>query len=622
MCGIAGFTSFAPARFDRPAVLDALTDAQVHRGPDGRGTWIGPHCALGHRRLSILDPAGGAQPMATPDRRFHLIFNGEIYNHAELRGDLESRGPPLRTASDTEVLLGWLARHGPAGLDAVNGMFAFALWDEQEQTLLLARDRLGEKPLFYALVGPELAFASELKALRRFPALDLALRTDVLSSYLCFGYISAPATIHRGIHKLEPGRLLRFTCHGARIDTYWEPAFPAAPPPPRATAAAELRGLLTQAVQSRTRSDAPWGVWLSGGVDSALVAGLAATAITGRPLVTFSLGFDHPSYDETAFARLVAAYGQTRHEAFVLTAAEVADLAPAAVLSVDEPFADASIVPTYFLARHTARTVKTVLGGDGGDELFLGYPAFHAQPWAAALHALPGAPALLQALARLLPTSDAYRSPAYFLRQFAESLHAPADLRLLAWLGSASAPAARDLLAPALQVPPWTEQAGLPPRPLDRQVSQCIKRYLQDGILVKTDRAAMAHSLEVRAPFLDHRLVEWALARSPAQKSPRGRPKQLLKDAFADLLPPAIASRRKSGFMLPLASYLRGPLRPLLLDHCSESAVRRHGLLNPARVARLVQEHLTARVDHRKQLWSVLCLQMWLDQGATASPAR
>ena len=620
MCGIAGFTSFSRARSDRASVLDAMIDTQAHRGPDGRGAHLAPAVALGHRRLSIVAPQGGAQPMATADGGHVLVFNGEIYNHRELRAQLAARGLAPRDESDTAILLALLADRGAAGLAELNGMFALALWDARAETLLLARDRLGEKPIFYAQYGGDIAFASELPALLRHP--DVAADPDpaVLPDFLTFGYIPAPATIHRSVRKLEPGAFLLARRGRVEEGRYWALGFPDEEPAPRADAAEALRALLDDAVRIRTRSDAPWGVWISGGLDSSIMAALAARASTA-PLKTFSMGFDEQTYDESPYARAVAAALGSEHQATVLSAREVADIAPAAVLSAGEPFADASIVPTYWLSRHCARTVKTVLGGDGGDELFLGYPAFRAHRWAERLRALPGAAAALRGLAARLPVSGAYRSPRYFIGQFAASLAAPPETRLLAWLGCAAPAQAREVLAADLRAAGGAGAdrvagAAGPARVVDRLVAASLRFYLQDGILVKTDRAAMASSLEVRAPFLDHRVVEFACALPAAQRALGGVPKGLLKQAFSDLVPAPVLRRRKAGFMLPLAGYLRGPLLPWVRELCSAAAVRRHGWLDAAAVERMLQEHVAGRADHRKRLWSIICLQAWLEARA------
>ena len=621
MCGIAGFTTFAGARPDREAVLDAMTDAQRHRGPDGRGTYFAPAVALGHRRLSIISPQGGAQPMATADGRHVIVFNGEIYNHGELRAQLAARGVEPRDGSDTAILLALLADRGAAGLSELNGMFALALWDEREETLLLARDRLGEKPLFYARIGGDIAFASELPALLRHHGVAAEPDISVLPDFLTFGYVPAPATVYRAIRKLEPGAYLFIRRGEVVAGRYWALPFPDAEPAPRTDAAGAVRALLDDAVRLRTRSDAPWGVWLSGGLDSSIVAALAARASSAR-LKTFSMGFEESTYDESPHARAVAAAVGSEHEAAVLTARDVADIAPAAVLSAGEPFADASVVPTYWLSRHCARTVKTVLGGDGGDELFLGYPAFRAHRWAEALRVLPGAAAVLQRLAALLPVSGAYRSPRYFLSQFAASLAAAPETRLLAWLGCASPDQAGAVLSDEVRAAcgrpdaAWSGGAASPSRIADRLVRASLRAYLQDGILVKTDRAAMASSLEVRAPFLDHRLVELACGLPASQRAPGGQSKGLLKEACRDLVPGAVLRRRKAGFMMPLAAYLRGPLLPWVRALCSEAAVRRHGWLDAAVVDRIVREHLGGRADHRKRLWSIVCLQAWLEARA------
>jgi asparagine synthase (glutamine-hydrolysing) len=624
MCGIAGFTTFRSAREDAQEVLARMTRALAHRGPDGEGFYTDPFIGLGHRRLSIIDAAGGAQPMATPDRRFHLAFNGEIYNFVELRRELEAQGETFRTASDTEVLLRLLALEGTGALDRLDGMFALAFWDRHEERLLLARDRLGEKPIFFTVARGELVFASELKAVLLHPAVDARVSPAAVDKYLAFGYVPAPHTIFDGISAVTPGETITFTARGCERKAWWR--LPLSDTPVGAEAAdamaERLEALLSSSVRRRLRSDVPVGVFLSGGVDSSAVTALAVRH-AGAKLKTFSIGFPERSYDESPFAHEVARRFGTDHHHDVLTMDHAARILPEALATMDGPFGDASIVPTYFLAKLARRHVKTVLGGDGGDELFAGYPSFLAHRIVEALSFLP-VPLrdALNGILRRVPVSARYNSAGHLLHQFLKGAGIGPEIRFLLWMGCCGHATRNALLHPDLK------QALAPRDPFDevrdhvlrsslqdgfqRVTCLALKMYLPDDILTKVDRASMAHGLEVRSPFLDHHLVAHACAVPPSRKLRGFRSKAILKRAFKGALPDAILHRRKAGFMFPVAAGLRGAFRPMLEDACSESAVRRSGILEPKAVTRLMDDHLSGRRDHRRELWAVLCLQLWL----------
>ncbi|MBN1269085.1 MAG: asparagine synthase (glutamine-hydrolyzing) [Kiritimatiellae bacterium] len=623
MCGIAGFTTFHK-RLPRPDdAVRAMTATLVPRGPDGEGYHVADDVALGHRRLSIIDLEGGAQPMAADDGRYQLIFNGEIYNYIELREELEKRGRAFRTKSDAEVLLQQFAADGLKALDCLNGIFAFAVWDQQTRTLCLARDRLGVKPLYYAVCDGDLVFASELKALLKHPGIRREIDLLSVSKFFTFGYIPAPHTIFKGVHKLEPGAYLRFGEHGLHKGIYWDIPMEDNPISGRNVdeCAADIIEILQDAVRKQLRSDVPVGVFLSGGIDSSAITALAARAASTR-LHSFSVGFEESSYDESPYALTVARRYGTEHHHEVLSIQRAVKLLPDVMRILDEPFGDASIIPTYLLSKFTSEHVKVVLGGDGGDELFAGYPSFQAHKLAEKMSFLPttwrdG----LTRLARRIPVSHHYASVDFLVQQFLKGAGISPEIRFFMWMGCYgndqkarlfTDDVRRSLLRtnPFEDVINYVRQSGLV-NDFQRILYLCMKMYMQDQCLVKVDRASMAHSLEVRVPFLDHNLVEYACSIQSVYKLKGFTTKYVLKRAMRDILPRQIIRRRKAGFMIPLAKWLKEDLRDLVEDTCSPQALGEDGLFNPDYVRQMVNDHVNHVRDYRKQLWTLLCFQLW-----------
>lgn len=623
MCGIAGFTNFSSRSFDVEARLRRMTLPLRPRGPDGEGYYVQGPVALGHRRLSIIDLEGGAQPMSAEAGRYQIILNGEIYNYLELRSDLEARGRSFVTHSDTEVLLHQLILDGPGALQKLDGMFAFAFWDAGREQLLLARDRIGIKPLFYALCDGDLVFASELKALLQHPAVPRSIDPLSLHKYLAYGYVPAPHTLYRQVRKLEPGEYLVFDRLGLRRDFYWDIPLTDHPVSPgtRDECADEILRRLDRSVRLHLRSDVPVGIFLSGGLDSSAVTALAARA-GGAPLKTFSIRFEEDSYDESPYAAAVARQYGTEHHHEVLSRRQAAQLLPEALGILDEPLADASILPTYLLSRFTASRVKVALSGDGGDELFAGYPSFQAHRVVEHLSFLPAAwRDTLNRLARRIPVSHRYASLEHLARQFFKGAGLSPEVRFMLWMGCFGNTEKRQLLTPGIQAAIGLED------PFDdiyryvrrsrlsdsftRLLYLCMKMYLQDGVLVKVDRASMAHSLEVRVPLLDHSLVEFVSKIQPAYKLKGLTTKYIFKQAVRGLLPRRIIRRRKAGFMMPLASWLGQDLRSLVEDLCAPPRLRADGFFDPAFVRRLLDEHFGQVQDHRKQIYTLLCFQFW-----------
>jgi len=623
MCGIAGFTTLRHQPDSPEKALAAMTCALTHRGPDAEGAFADAAVRLGHRRLSILDLSGGAQPMSSPDGRWHIVFNGEIYNYVELRRDLETRGAVFRTQSDTEVLLQAWAEDGPDCLPRLNGMFAFAIWDAREKRLSLARDPLGIKPLYYSNHHGELIFASELRSLLKYPGLRPGLDPASINKYLAFGYIPAPSTAYAGIRKLEPGQMLVWSPAGRRTDYFWD--LPIEDNPVAAgtfdESAEKTRELLQEAVRYQLRSDVEVGILLSGGIDSSAVAALAAP-LAGKKLHSFSIGFAEASYNELPFAELVARRVGTEHHHQTLGPSDVVSALPKIYSGLDEPLGDASLVPTWFLSRLAASKVKTVLGGDGGDELFAGYPSFQAHLLVERLSFLPLAIRdAINHIIQRLPVSHNYKSLPFLLAQFVKGLGLPPEIRFLLWMGACGNPERRDLLADGVRdqlhrANPFEDVTRLAQRSglsggLERIFYLCAKLYLQECVLMKVDRASMAHSLEVRVPFLDVDLVSHAFSLRADYKMRGRQTKLILREALRRDLPEAILKRKKAGFAMPVAAWLQQDLKPWALDLTQSSLVDSTGILDPRAMRRMTEEHLSGQSDHRRSLWAVLAFLAW-----------
>ncbi|WP_243368670.1 asparagine synthase (glutamine-hydrolyzing) [Fundidesulfovibrio soli] len=623
MCGIAGFvhTGGEPLPQDAAQVLEGMTSRMAHRGPDGWGHMLRGPAALGHRRLSIIDLSSGGQPMEHHSGRCAVTFNGEIYNYREIKAELEARGHSFRTSSDTEVILaGWL-EWGPDCLDRFEGMFAFALWDDASRTLFCARDRFGKKPFFYTLQNGAFVFASELTALTQYPGLKLSVAPETLARFLAYEYVPTPDSIYREVRKLPPSHYLLLRDSQVVVEPYWQ--LPG-PEPTHATEeelCEELRERLTLAVKRRLVSDVPLGVFLSGGIDSSIVAGLMAQL--APRIKTFSIGFQEASYDESSYARLVAKRWETDHHERILAAEDCADLLPEIVTRFDEPMADPSIAPTYLLSKITREKVTVALGGDGADELFSGYEHFIGLKASRWYNALPGflRRGVVEPLCGVLPASEGYVNLRLGAATFLAGATKPEWLRIQTWLTA---------LHPAQQRALWLDQGmgalrgdnlyastkrifeRAPGSVMDKAAHTYARQFLLDYILVKVDRCTMMHSLEARAPFLDRGVAEFA-CRLPFDFKLRGlKRKYILKKALADVLPKEILTRNKRGFLIPVAKWLRGRLRPLVDELLGEAHLRAQGLFEPKAVRALVEEHASGRADRRKELWTLLVLQLWL----------
>lgn len=636
MCGIAGICRLDASPLDPQALqwVKAMTDRIAHRGPDGEGQWLnGPVC-LGHRRLSIIDLGTGGQPMHSVDGRYTIVFNGEIYNFAELKEELSKAGAHFQTSSDTEVILEGYRQWGVDCLARFNGMFAFALWDAVEQRLFCARDPFGKKPFFYTVQQGRLHFASELTALEQLrgqgAGLSLSLRPEAVMRYLAYEYVPTPQTVYGEVESLPPAHWLMLEGGSLRTGRYWDMPVPDENDR-RGTdqLCEELRILLARAVRRRMISDVPLGVFLSGGIDSSIVAGLMARQ-SSTPVKTFSIGFTEASYDESRYARIVAGAFGTDHNERVLSAEECADSLPGIISRMDVPMADASVAPTWLLSGVTREKVTVALGGDGADELWAGYEHYIGFKVAEWYNALPAVlrRKVVEPLARRLPSSAGYINPRLAVATFLRAAQAPAWQRVQTMLTAFTPDMQAEILdapfkaqAPGFLAP---ERLFAPTReqyehwrpysaaaPLARAFYVYVRQFMLDDILVKVDRCSMLHSLEVRAPFLDKDVAEFA-ARLPVGRKLHGfKRKWLLKRAFADLLPKEILYRNKRGFQIPVAEWLRGRMRPLVEDLLSADSLKAQGIFDPVAVRALVDEHVSGRADLRKPLWTLLVFQLW-----------
>lgn len=626
MCGIAGFLQYEqPAS---AAVVRRMCDAIRHRGPDDEGVHVDRGCGIGMRRLSIIDLSGGHQPIPNEDKSRWIVFNGEVYNFQDLRPKLEAAGHQFRTRSDTETILHLHEQDGLAAISQLRGMFAYALWDSRRQELLLVRDRFGKKPLYYAALPHGLYFASELKSL--WPAGVPRDRDDeALRTYLQFGYIPDPQTAYRAIRKLPPASWLRVDAKG-KIEqgSYWRLPAPNSGEAPaslrREEVCERIRAEFDEAVRLRMIADVPIGAFLSGGIDSSLVVASMARH-SNRPVRTFSIGFDSPGFlNELPYARLVADRYQTEHTELVVQPKEL-ELASKVAAMFDEPFADASALPTFLVSEMTVRSVKVALSGDGGDELFGGYHSFFEAEQRRSWDRIPAwIRGGLGPVSELLPYSAYGKnflrafSRSSSLERYAESISFTSHFqreRLFApaWLRNGGAARLRQLFGEAI-----LEGAD----PLSEAMYFEATAKLAGDILTKVDRTSMAASLEVRCPLLDHVLAEFAMTIPNAWKTQGGKGKLILVEAFTDRLPPELLDRPKWGFGMPLDGWFRGPLKTWLWDSLRSASFRDSGLVNAASLEDLLTEHDSGRRNNSVALWLLVVLAQWLaaqEQAAVAA---
>ena len=615
MCGFAAF-HHPEGRVPEQAWLRAASDLLRHRGPDDAGMLAEPGVGLAFRRLSIVDVASGHQPLANEDGTVWIAFNGEIYNHAVLRAELERAGHRYRTHSDTETLVHAYEEWGPSFVRRLHGMFAFAIWDRPRQRLFVARDHVGIKPLYWTQADGAFVCASEIKALFAFPGVERHADLDGVVQHLTLRYAAAPRTLFAGIHKLPPGHSLVVEAGEPRLERWWRAEYEPKTPLSPGLALAELERRLTQSVQSHLMSEVPLGALLSGGVDSSLVVALMSR-MSDRPVQTFSVGFDAPGpYSELPFARRVAEHCRTEHHELTVGAADLLRELPALVWHQDEPMSEPAAIPTYMVSRLARETVTVVLTGEGGDELFAGYPKYAVEPWARRLAALPG------------PIRDAFiggvvdRLPFRFRKlqvvgrsgRFRDESE-----RLAAWFAGFVGAEREHLVSQSLNghilagVEPFRAAlADTPARTaLDRMLDVDLRVWLADDLLVKMDKMSMAASVEARVPMLDLPLIEWAMRLGAEHKIQRLEGKVLLKRLARRLLPAEVVDRPKVGFTVPLSPWFRGELRELLGDTLLAPRCLQRGWFNPAAVRATVDDHLSGRRDRARELWTLLTLELW-----------
>lgn len=618
MCGIAGFWGQGGK-----AVGARMIATLTHRGPDYQAVWSEEQVTLAHARLSILDlDPRSHQPFFSADERYAIVFNGEIYNFQALRKQLQEKGYRFRTTSDTEVLLYAYVEWGVACLEKLRGMFAFAVYDRQAKRFFLARDPMGKKPLYYTFQPGLFAFASELKALWQHPAIPRRLSAQALQAYLVLDYVPTPLSISEGIYKLEGGHYLVVEeGRPATPQPYWSPPLPQKEAPPLPEALRQLDTLLHEAVQLRLIADVPVGVFLSGGIDSSLVAWYAQQH-SESPILTFSIGFEEASYDESDYAQRVAHHLGTAHHQQILTPQKALELVEEVFPQLDEPFADASILPTYFLSQFARQRVIVALGGDGGDELQAGYPTFVADRYAAWIAWWPK-PLVHLALAliqRILPPSDANIALDFKVRQFLRGFTGAPYQRHTRWLSSFLPEELPHLLQPAWAhhsrsildtlLGPYLDRLPPSAEPFAQTAFLYYKTYLQDDILVKVDRASMYNALEVRAPLLDRKVVEF-LASLPLSYRRRGsQTKWLLKKLMQGRLPDEILYRPKKGFGIPLPRWLREELRKPI----EAELLRPDPWFRAEVVKKLWQAHQARQANYRKLLWNLYTFKRFARQ--------
>ena len=628
MCGIVGIVHRDRTR---PVIADDLARmvrTLRHRGPDEEGSVTLPGVGLAMRRLSIIDLTGGQQPFTNEDAAVQLVANGEIYNFEEMKKELIARGHVFRSRTDIEVLVHAYEEYGDAFLGKIRGMFALALWDTRTHTLLAARDRAGEKPLYYALTDSGLVLASEIKALLVRPEVSRDLDIEALDQFLTYEYVIAPRTLFAAVKKLPAAHYLTYRDGQVTVTRYWDAAATEVRAWEEGEAAEALRTVLAKAVSSQLMADVPLGVFLSGGIDSSAIVALMSEAPARRngPVNTFSMGFEDGSYDELPYAREVAQrFGTCHREGTVRP--DLVELFEKLVVHLDEPFADVSLFPTYLLSQITRQHVKVALSGDGGDELFGGYDTYAAERLARQLaRILPRAamPALA-GLVGLFPPSERKKGLVNKVRRFTQGLvDAPATIEHYRWMTFLSADAKKRLYAPALQQALVGSDVYRPVREclrapsgddlLNRQLYADLSVYLADDILVKVDRMSMATSLETRAPFLDVDVMELAFS-MPGHLKIRGTErKYVLRRALRGLLPDSVLTRGKEGFSIPMKNWLRGSLAPLMDELLASERIAQRGWFNPLDVRRRVAEHKAGRENHAHTLFSLMVLERWAQE--------
>ncbi len=645
MCGIVGWANLdpeSPINKERETnLLREMCSEMHHRGPDAEGVVVSGQTGLGMRRLAVIDVNQRAtQPVFNRDRSISAVINGEIYNFKKLRQELRRKGYRFSSETDSEVLPNLYEEYNLRLFKKLEGMFAFALWNSRRKMLLLARDRFGEKPLYYGVFNRRLFFASELKALIKHPEVTTRLNIHALQHYLTFDYIPAPHSIYENIYKLPAAHFLELAEGKLKIAKYWDLSFHKRESPPSIEEAAEeLRSLLANSTKKRLVSDVPSGVLLSGGVDSSSIAAFAQQ-FSSEPIKTFSIGFNEASFNESDFAREVSEHLGTEHHEMRLSANRAARLIPEIATWLDEPISDSSILPTFLLSRFVKNNRVTVaLGGEGGDELFGGYPTYYAHKLAHRYEKIPRILRrnLIENLINRLPVSDKNMSFEFLAKRFITAVeHQDLVTRHYSLLGSFEMKQQETLLTDYVKSRNGNDVYAESRRHIEGCDSNNVVEkmqyldigfYLAENILTKTDRASMAVSLEVRSPFLDHKIAEFAASlpkdynlKCDTIKFVFGKTgKYILKKAVAPLLPPSVLKRPKQGFVIPAHSWIKGELKPLVYDLLSPDRLKIQGLFDPKYVQKMLVEHETGKQNHYKTIWNLLVFQLWFDNFGTKS---
>ena len=635
MCGICGIFNLALETAAQRERIDLMSARLIHRGPDSHGKFELPYLALAIRRLSIIDLQTGDQPLFNETGDVALVFNGEIYNYRELRRDLVQRGHHFKTHSDGEVIAHLYEEQGPDCVRQLNGMFAIALWDNGAKRLLLARDRAGEKPLFYWFRDNTLVFASEIKALFEYPGVGRKLDQEAVGQFFFYGYIPSPRSIFAEIRKLPAAHRMVIEGGQVRVEPFWrlqeylrKPGAPRVSRSEEKALVDELRTRVREAALSRLVSDVPLGVFLSGGVDSSTVVALMSELTPGN-VNTFSVAFPEKAFNEESYARLVARRFNTRHHVLVADKAQLLEGLEILADHLDEPLADPAVIPTFLISRFARKHIKVALSGEGSDELFGGYPMYIGARLAEYYLRLPRflRRQLFARLQPFFPLSSSAVPMGLFLRRFLAHVDKEPALRHQIWFGMFAPDELNRLFSPQFDCCAKPGQQIL--APLDRVREGAVfedaiaevtyldfRLYLEDDLLVKIDRASMACSLELRTPYHDHRLIEFAASLPTQLKVPTVQLKHLLKKAVSMWLPREIVYRQKRGFSVPVAEWMRGELRSWLDETLGEEKLKRNGLFSVSFVRRLLEEHWARQADHRRLLWPLFCFELWYDRWA------
>ena len=630
MCGICGIYNLENDRPITASQIQKMTDRLTHRGPDDSGMHIDRNFGMGMRRLSIVDLKQGQQPISNERETVHVVCNGEIYNHRALRQTLAAKGHTFRSRSDTEVIVHAYEEYGESFVKRLNGMFAFALWDKTERVLIIGRDRLGIKPLYYYHDQTHFGFASELRALTEADFIDRRLEPRAIDCLFTFEYIPAPLTMFQNVRKLLPGHLLKIRPDTLRTKKYWDLRWESNGHVGTQAVEHNLLSRLTESVSRQLMADVPVGAFLSGGLDSSLVVALMSQ-LSSHPIKTFSIGFAEAGFNELPYARIVAKHCGTDHHELTVNPNDI-ELIIQAIMALDEPLADPSIVPTLLVSRLAREHVKVVLSGDGGDELFAGYDCYRADRIASMYEKIPriARSSLLEPLVNSMPQTYQRLGLVNSVKGLIRGMGRSRWLGHARWLTYLSPDERnqlyhKDFLAELQEYDCYSHirnhsTARDFPDTLSQQLHTDLKSYLVDDVLVKVDRMSMAVSLEVRPPLLDHELVEY-VAGLPSELKLRGlKSKYILKKVASKLLPPIIVNRKKSGFAMPVKNWLRKELKPLLLDSLSDSSFNKHGkFFNRNHILKLIDEHDSLQANHSHVLWTLCVLSIWCEKNLRRS---